>query len=61
MHGKKKSGLGDFRNRATIKTYYIEKMGRCNFENLEFVITGVGYDLSVYTQPSSSDEETMHT
>ncbi len=61
MHGKKKSGLGDFRNRATTKTYHIEKIGRRNFENLEFVITGVGYDLSIYTQPSSSDEETMRT
>ncbi len=36
-------------------------MGRRNFENLEFIIAGIGYDLSVYTQPSSSDEETMQT
>ncbi len=34
-------------------------MGRRNFENLELVIAGVGYYLSVYTQTFSSNEETI--
>ncbi len=45
------------RQRPTI----LKKMGRRKFDNLELVNAGVGYYLSVYTQPSSSNEETMQT